>query len=237
MTQPPDGIGAPAVLSAAGFWAGFRQTLGYGLSVIPFGLAFGAGGAAVGMTPGEAILMSALTFAGSAQFAVLGLWAAPLPLAAIAITTFVVNARHIVMGAAMQPHLAGLPRWKVLLAAAGMTDASWALTLPQMATGRRDAGLLLGSMLVQWPIWVGGTALGVLLGSGGIDTKAWGLDLLVIGFFATAVIGLWRGKGDALPWIAALAASFACVLWVPGNWHILAGGFAAGLVGLFSRDD
>lgn len=231
-----------ATFTRAGVWHGVRITLAYGISAIPFGLAFGAAAASAMLAPQEAVLMSALVFAGAAQFAVLSLWGAPLPLAAIIATAFLVNTRHLVMGAALQPWMAKLPRGRVLLLAGLMTDASWAMTLhnmnaPPTSAVRRDAGVLLGSGLVQWPAWVGGTAIGALLGSGGIDPKVWGLDLLISGFFVAVVIGLYRGKGDILPWLAAVAGTAAALLWLPGHWYFLVGGLSAGIVGLFGRDE
>lgn len=227
----------PPVFSRAGFWHGVKLTLPYSISALPFGVAFGAAAAGAAMPPGEAVLMSALVFAGSAQFAVLSLWGAPLPILAITLTTLLVNARHIVMGAALQPFFAGLPRRWVMLLASGMTDGGWAITLQEVMRGKRDLGILAGTIVMQWPVWVGGTLLGALIGSSGIDPKRWGLDVLIAGVFATSVIGLYRGRGDVLPWLAAVAGTAAAILWLPGNWYILIGGVCAGVAGLWRHDE
>ncbi|HEX6958381.1 MAG TPA: AzlC family ABC transporter permease [Ferrovibrio sp.] len=239
MSAPaPDTTSAatPASFTRAGIWHGMKLTLPYSVSAFPFGLAFGAAAVAF-MSPGEAALMSALVFAGSAQFAVLSLWVAPLPLIAIVLTTLLVNARHVVMGAALHPFLTGLPRWLVFALSGGMTDGGWAITLQEMMRGRRDLGILLGTIIMQWPIWVGGTVLGAVIGSSGLDPKRWGFDVLIAGVFATAVVGMYRGRTDVLPWLAAAAATIATMLWLPGNWYILIGGLAAGLTGLLRRAD
>ncbi len=229
----------PATFTRAGILHGMKLTAPYSVSALPFGLAFGAAALGVGLTPGEAILMSATAFAGSAQFAVLALWTAvPLPVAAIILTAFLVNARHIVMGAALYPYISNLPLRQVLPVSAGMTDAGWAITLQAMMNGRRDLGILLGTVIMQWPVWVGGTAVGALISSGGLDVKRWGLDVLIAGVFATSVVGLYRGKDDIWPWVAAVAGTAAALLWLPGNWYILIGGICAGLAGLItSRDE
>lgn len=237
MTVQPDSDATPpeAVFTRAGIWHGMKLTGPYAISALPFGIAFGAAALGVAMSPGEAIFMSFATFAGSAQFAVLSLWSATsLPILAIVLTSFLVNARHIVMGAALYPYIGSLPRAWVLPVAAGMTDAGWAITLQAMMNGRRDLGILLGTVIVQWPVWIGGTALGALVGSGGLDVKRWGLDVLIAGVFATSVVGLYRGRDDILPWIAAVAGTMAALLWLPGNWYILIGGLCAGLAGLLS---
>lgn len=231
--ESPSDTPAPASFTRAGVLHGMKLTAPYSVSALPFGIAFGAAALGVGMTPGEAILMSAATFAGSAQFAVLALWTAvPLPVAAIILTGFLVNARHIVMGAALYPYISNLSLRSILPVSAGMTDAGWAITLQAMMNGRRDLGVLLGTVIMQWPVWVGGTAVGALISSGGLDVKRWGLDVLIAGVFATSVVGLYRGRDDIWPWLAAVAGTAAALLWLPGNWYILIGGVCAGLAGL-----
>jgi predicted branched-subunit amino acid permease len=226
---------APPSFTRSGVWHGMRLTVPFSISAFPFGVAFGAAAGAV-MPPGDATLMSALVFAGSAQFAVLGLWTMPLPLVALTLTALLVNARHVVMGAALHPFFAGLPRRWVMLMAAGMTDGGWAITMQEVTRGRRDLGILAGTIIMQWPVWVGGTLLGALIGSAGLDPKRWGLDVLIAGVFATTVIGLYRGRGDILPWLAAIGGTAGALLWLPGNWYILIGGGCAGLAGLWRHD-
>lgn len=229
----------PATFTRAGVWQGMKLIAPFCVSAVPFGVAFGAAALGAGMTPAEAILMSALSFAGSAQFAVLSLWTAvPLPVTAIIVTAFLVNARHIVMGAALYPHVSTQPQSRLLALSAGMTDAGWAVTLQAMLSGRRDLGILAGTVILQWPVWVGGTVVGVVLGSsGGMDVKRWGLDVLVAGIFATSVVGLSRSRAVIWPWLAAVAGTAGALLWLPGNWYILVGGLSAGLAGLVSNTD
>src|SRR3546814_19703092 len=88
-----------------------------------------------------------------------------------------------------------------------MTDGGFAITLQTMMRGQRDFGVLAGTIIMQWPVWVGGTALGAVIGATGLDAKAWGLDVLIAGVFATAVLGLYRGSGDILPWLGAVAGT------------------------------
>jgi len=225
-----------ATFTRAGVRHGMKLIAPFCVSALPFGVAFGAAAVGAGMTPAEAILMSALAFAGSAQFAVLSLWTAvPMPVAAIVVTAFLVNARHIVMGAALYPHVQNQPQRRLLALSAGMTDAGWAVTLQAMLAGRRDLGILLGTIILQWPVWVGGTVLGVVVGSSGaVDVKRWGLDVLVAGIFATSVVGLSRSRAVIWPWIAAIAGTTGALLWLPGNWYILIGGLSAGVAGLLT---
>jgi len=64
------------------------------ISVIPFGLILGALSTDKGLSPLESTLMSALVFAGSAQFVAAGLWQHPIPILVIVASTALINSRH-----------------------------------------------------------------------------------------------------------------------------------------------
>jgi 4-azaleucine resistance transporter AzlC len=79
-----------------GLQAGWPICLGY----IPIGLAFGVLAQKAGLSPLHIGLMSALVFAGSAQFIAVSMLAAGASATAIILTTFVVNLRHVLMSTA-----------------------------------------------------------------------------------------------------------------------------------------
>jgi predicted branched-subunit amino acid permease len=225
--------------SWAGATDGFRRMLPVTLYVVPMGLAFGAAALQQDLPGPLAMLMSAVVFAGSAQFAALELWSASPALAPLLLTAFAVNARHLLLGASLAPWLNELPPSRRYGTVALLSDANWALVtqIQDEAGGRTDpsrlANLLLGAGLALWSTWLLGTALGVALGSDLGDLSWFGLDLLVIAFFAAVLTGLWRGvREDLLPWLAAAAVALAGPWLLPGGWHVLAGALAGGLVGV-----
>lgn len=209
---------------------GFRATFIYAVLTLPFGLAVGVASAQAGMSALIAILLSAVVLAGAAQFAALDLWANPLPVAAIVVTTFVVNARHLLYGAALHTWAAGITPWQRNLAATLMTDVTWAMTMTAKAKGERDAGFVIGSGLALWLMWVVGTAVGYYLGAAIGDPRRYGLDVVMPAMFATMLIGLWRGPGDIAPWMAAAAAAVLAYDHLPTGWHVIAGALAGGVV-------
>src|SRR4028119_2384137 len=73
------------------FWAGSRDMFPLVLGAIPFGIIFGTLSSGSGLSFAGAVAMSALVYAGSAQFIALGLLAAGTAWPAIVLTTFVVN--------------------------------------------------------------------------------------------------------------------------------------------------
>ena len=103
------------------------------------GLVFGTLAGQAGLGAGEAALMSVLVFSGAAQFVVLGLWAAPLPVATIVLATLVVGLRHVLIGAALGPVFTKLPRLKAYGSVFFMADENSALTIGEFA---KDVAML-----------------------------------------------------------------------------------------------
>ncbi len=78
-------------------------------AVFSWGLVTGVAMSKSALTVPEAIGMSLLVYAGSAQLAVLPLFAAGLPIWTIWLTAAVVNLRFVIFSAALQPHFSYLP--------------------------------------------------------------------------------------------------------------------------------
>ena len=227
---------SPTPLTRAGVLRGARDMLPVALLLAPFAMAFGVAAVQQGLEPWLAVAMSASMNAGAAQFAALELWTPPLPALLILTVTLTVNARHLVYGAALYPWLASLPpaaRYGVL----GITnDASWAYAVQARGKHGDDAGLLLGASILLWINWTLATLVGAMLGSGLDDPKAYGLDVVMVVFFASTLVGLWGGRDDLKPWLAAAAGALLALWLLPAGWHILAGAFAGGLTGLLVDD-
>src|SRR5215204_4432886 len=139
-----------ACFTARGVWKGALDIMPITVFVFPFGVAFGVAASAKALPAGIAVLMSAAVFAGASQFAALDLWIAPLPLAMLAVTVLAVNARHILLGAALAPWLLQLPIARRLFALFFLTDSNFAYAVSARGRGERDAGILLGSGLALW---------------------------------------------------------------------------------------
>jgi predicted branched-subunit amino acid permease len=76
------------------------------ISIFAYGAVYGMLARQAGLAFGEAVGMSALVAAGSAQFVTLGLWQMPLPAFSLVLTTLIINLRHLLMGVALHPWLA-----------------------------------------------------------------------------------------------------------------------------------
>jgi 4-azaleucine resistance transporter AzlC len=185
--------------------AGFRAG-------VPFALAGGALSFSFGvvarphMGAVAPIVMSVIVFGGSAQFASLAvLSAGGSPVAAI-IAGALLNLRFVPMGIAIAPWLREGPLGRALRAQA-IVDASWAMS--HLGEGRYDPDFLLGATLPQYPMWVLGTVVGVLVGPV-LDAKALGLDAILPAFFFGLLVAELRKPGAKL--VAALGAGLAALL-------------------------
>jgi branched chain amino acid efflux pump len=126
------------------------------------------------------IVMSVFVFAGSAQFGATAVLASGGSAATAIATGVMLNARFLAMGIAAAPALRGGPLRRALEGQA-VVDASWALA----ARGARgfDREALLGATLPQYPAWVLGTVVGVLLGGTIGNPADFGLDAIFPAFF------------------------------------------------------
>jgi 4-azaleucine resistance transporter AzlC len=223
--------------TAAGAWIGFRQSLPVALSVFAYGLVFGVLAKQANLSFLEAVLMSVLVFAGASQFTALGLWVVPLPSLTIILTTFIINLRHILMGASLYPYIRNLktlPRNVILYF---MSDESWALTMGQFQQGKRNGAFLLGSGLAIGCGWWGSTVVGYLLGNLFENPQQWGLDFAFLAVFIALLVAQWKGKKNIVPWLVAGVVAIAASYWLPDKWYILLGGLAGSLVGAWLNGD
>jgi 4-azaleucine resistance transporter AzlC len=231
-------VAAEVEFTRRGFLAGVRRTLPVSLAAVSVAAVFGILARQVDLSILEVGLMSALVFAGASQYIAVELWAQPVPVLLIIFTTFIVNLRHLLMGAALRPWLARLKASRVYGSLYFMTDETWALAIREYREGRRDAAFLLGSGLTLFVPWVGGTVAGAALGGtlSRADLAAWGLDFLITAVFTALILGMWRSRSDLLPWAVAAVAAVAADLLLPGTtWYIVAGGLAGSITGALTE--
>ena len=194
-------------------------------------LSFGVVSQGAGLSATAAVVMSAIVFAGSAQFTAIAIVAQGGTVGAAVAAAALMNSRFLPMGVALAPSLPGGPLKR---AAQGQTvvDASWALA--SRGDGTFDRWLLFGSSSIQYVTWTLGTVVGAIWGEGLGDPETLGLDAIYPAFFLGLLIKEVR-DGRALG-VAALGALIALVLvpFAPAGVPVLAASLAA-LVGLRRR--
>ncbi|MHA7880857.1 MAG: AzlC family ABC transporter permease [Saccharospirillum sp.] len=218
-------------LTFAGMREGFWRLLPLSLFVIAFGLAYGLAAIQAGLSGAETVAMSMLVFTGTAQFAAVELWGAQIPLVPLLLTTFAINARHLLMGASLYPWLRQLPpgqRYGVLVL---ISDANWAMTLNEFQKGKSNLGLLVGGGIALWLTWLSGTVLGMTVGSGIADPRAFGVDMVLGCFMLSMALGGRKNPRILTAWLVGGLSAYAAYRWLPDNSHVIAGALGGGLVG------
>src|SRR3954470_4385261 len=133
---------------------GARAGLPFAVAGGLLALSFGVVAQGAGLSPLAAIAMSAIVFAGSAQFTAISILASGGTVGAAVLAAALVNSRFLPMGVALAPSLPGGPLRRALQGQA-VVDASWAIA--GRGDGTFDRWLLFGSTAVQYAGWVGGT--------------------------------------------------------------------------------
>jgi len=219
-------------LDAAGVASGFRRMAPLCLFVVVFGMAFGVAAPGAGLSQLQTLAMSALVFAGSAQFAALDLWGPEIPLIALIATTLAINARHLLMGAALYPWLKGLPTAPRYASMLLVSDSNWAMAIGDFQRGERNVGVLVGGGIALWLAWMLGTLIGVTFGAGVSSPQRFGLDVIMGCFLLAVLLGGKTDRRILACWMAAGLAAVAALKWLPDNTHVIVGAIAGGVAGL-----
>ncbi|HYM57617.1 MAG TPA: AzlC family ABC transporter permease, partial [Solirubrobacteraceae bacterium] len=170
-------------------------------------LSFGVVAQEAGLSALEAIVMSAIVYAGSAQFSAIAILAQGGGVGAAITAAALMNSRFLPMGVALAPSLRGGPLKRALQGQA-VVDASWALAA--RPDGSFDRMLLFGSSAIQYVSWVTGTAVGAIWGEALGDPKDLGLDALFPAFFLALLLN--EARSGRARGVAALGALIALAL-------------------------
>jgi 4-azaleucine resistance transporter AzlC len=208
-----------------GFWALAPLWLG----VVPFGLAYALTARSAGLSLLETQALSALVFAGSAQFSAVGLFASGAAGAEIVLTTLLLNIRHLLYGVALGRQLR-LTRRERPIAAFFLTDEAFGVV-----AGKRERSFpfLLGVELSLFLVWNLATLAGFLLGTAIPDPARLGVDLIFPIAFLALLVPLIRTRAELAVAVCSGALAFALDRALPGGLPILLTGIGGSLLGAF----
>lgn len=235
MTAIDNNAGSP--WSVSGFNLGMRLALPVVPGMLAFGLAVGATAARKGLGFADNLLMNVFVYAGMSQLVALEAWPERFTvgvLAALAILMITINARMLLMSAALYPWLHASSPWRIYPTLHVLTDPS--IAMRYRAHGGSDAGVFLGSSVLLAIIWIAAVCAGHIGGTLIADPRRYGIDLVMPIFFAAMLIPLWRGGRYAIAWIVAGAVAVAVHQLAGGWWFIVAGAVAGSVVGGFLDD-
>ena len=208
-------------MGGEGFRAGFRAGLPLALVALLIGASFGVLGRDTFGTVG-ATVMSAIVFAGSAQFASAAVLGTGGGAGAAILAGTLLNMRFLPMGIALAASMRG-SRIRRALAGQANVDASWAMA--SRGGGRFDVAFMLGATAPNYPAWVLGTLIGALAGDAIGDPETLGLDALFPAFFLALLWEEARGRVAVAAGGALIA--IALVPFVPPGIPVIAACLAA----------
>ena len=207
---------------------GVRAVAPLAIAVLGFGASFGVLARAAGMGVVSPIVMSATTFAGSAQFAAASILGA--------------GGRDRVGGHGRAPPeravrpdrrergpLPARDLWSRFIHAQLTVDETWAVAAE--GEGRFNPKVLLGAGVTLYLAWVGGTVLGVAFGDLIGDPATWGLDAAFPALFLALLVPQLRTRDARLAALIGAAIALVLTPFTPAGVPIIAAS-AGCLVGL-----
>lgn len=156
------------------------------------------------------LAMSLFIYAGSMQYMAVSLLAGGAGLLTTALTTFVVNARHLFYGISMVDAYKGAGRKKPYMIFA-LTDETYSLVSRDQAPEglSRHSYCFLVSLFDQC-YWVAGTALGALAGDL-LPINFEGIEFVLTALFVTIFVEQWLSTEDHFPAIIGVAVTAVCL--------------------------
>jgi 4-azaleucine resistance transporter AzlC len=197
------------------------------LAVFVFGMSFGVLAVAARLPAWSVVLMSILVFAGSAQFAAIGVMAAGGSVLTAIFAGALLNLRFIATGIAVAPSLPGRRLRRSLLAQLSI-DESYAMSARAGPPGRPDGRTLLVTGTLLYGAWVLGTVIGAVLGPVLGDPKRLGLDAAFPAGFVALLWPMLSGRHAVRCAVGGLIAALLLAPFTPPGIP-LAGAAVVGL--------
>ncbi len=212
----------------------FSNGFGIAVSAIGFGFVYGLSARSAGFSVIDAMAMSTIAFAGSAQFAAVGYVVSGVAWPAIVVLTFLLNARHLLYSAALRPWLRDVPTPRRAVMAHVLTDEAFALAITHFRRiGRGDErGYWIAAVLILFIPWNLATLAGVVFGGQISDPTRLGIDVIFPAAMIGLAVGLMTGRREVAAGICGAIVGVIAALVVSPPVGIVVGGLVGPLLGL-----
>ncbi|MFM8461146.1 AzlC family ABC transporter permease [Polynucleobacter victoriensis] len=212
------------------------KTMGHsGFAVFTWALVTGIAMAKSDITTAEAVGMSLLVYAGSAQLAALPLIAGNFPFWTIFLTAIIVNLRFVIFSAGIQPYFKDKAYWKRSILGYINGDLTFALFMsryPSADGNPSHAPFFIGMAAANWTVWQTGSLAGIFLAS--FIPSSWGLAYAGTLALIAILLPMLEGWSSRLAAIAAAVAALATVD-LPYKLNIVIAVLVAIIVGIVSE--
>ena len=202
---------------------GMRAAWPLAVAVGVFGISWGVLAQDAGMSLLAATLMSATTFAGSAQFAAVSIIGEGGSLGAAIVAAILLNARYGPIGLSVAPALGGSTARRFITSQL-VIDESWAIA--NQGGGRFNSRLLIGAGLLIYFAWVAGTVAGIIGGDVLGDPERLGFDAAFPALFLSLLAPQVRERRALVVAIAGAAIALALVPFTQAGVPIIAAAVA-----------
>ena len=190
---------------------GFLATLPVMAGYVVLGTGFGILLSSKGYGPLWSLAMSLFIYAGSMQYLAVDLLTGGATLITAALTTLMVNARHLFYGISMIDKYKDTGKYKPYLIFA-LTDETYSLNCGALPEGVTDAPTYYFLVsLFNHSYWVAGSLLGGLLGYV-IPFNTEGIDFALTALFVTVFVEQWLSTKDHIPALIGVISSVVCLL-------------------------
>lgn len=188
----------------------FLSTLPVLSGYVVLGTGFGILLQSKGYGLGWAAAMSLLIYAGSMQYLAVDLLAGGAGLVSAALTTLMVNARHLFYGVSMIDKYKHTG-WRKPYLIFGLTDETYSLNCGALPDGVTEpAPYYFLVTLFNQCYWVAGSALGAALGTV-LPFSTEGIDFSLTALFVTVFVEQWKGTRDHIPALIGVGAAVGCL--------------------------
>jgi predicted branched-subunit amino acid permease len=187
------------------FMQGYRHGIPIGLGYFAVAFSLGIAARDYGFSAAQGFMASLITYASAGQYMGFALYATNTTLAELVLLMFIINARYILMGFALNQRMPeGTPLRTRLLVGSCITDEIFGITIAR--PGVPTPFYTFGALIAAVPLWALGTALGISMGNILPARIVSALSVALFGMFIAVIIPPSR-KDKAV--LGAVAVSFA----------------------------
>ena len=188
------------------FIQGYRHGIPIGLGYFAVAFSLGIAARDYGFSAAQGFISSLFTYASAGQYMGFALYATNTTLAELILLTFIINARYILMGFALNQRMPeGTTLRTRLLVGSCITDEIFGITIAR--PGVPTPYYTFGALIAAVPLWALGTACGISMGNILPARIVSALSVALFGMFIAVIIPPAR-KDKAV--LGAVMISFAC---------------------------
>ena len=184
----------------------FIKTLPVMAGYLVLGIGFGVLLSKIGYGPLYAVLMSVIIYGGSMQYVAVSLIDSAASLITVAITTLLVNGRHLFYGLSMLEKYQNIKRKPYLIF--GITDETYSLLCQEES---KDEDYYFYITILNHSYWIIGGLIGNLIGTL-IPFNSAGIEFSMTALFVAIVVEQWLTTKDHLPAVIGFICAVVCLL-------------------------